>query len=450
MPLDRRHVLGAGLMAGLAAASAQAGPRRERLAAAEVPAADLGLVPGAAHDQAAALQTVIDEAANRGAALTLPPGRFRVGALTLRPGSRLIASGSTTLEFLGGARFLSGEDADGVVLEGLALDGAYARLASEDAALLDLRRCRGLVLRGLTLLRSAGHGLFLQGCAGAISDCTVTGAQQAGIHSLDAAGLDIRHNAVLDCANNGIQVWRSEAGEDGATIANNRIARIRADAGGSGQNGNGINVFRAGSVLVTGNRIADCAYSAVRGNAASDIQMIANSCTRAGEVALYAEFGFEGALIAANLVDQAATGVTVTNFNDGGRLAVVQGNLVRNLFRREAEPEDKRGHGITVEADAAVTGNVIENAPTAGIVIGWGPYMRDVVATGNLIRKSRAGILIASQAAHGSCLLTGNMISGAADGAIRAMDGAGNPTGPELAREGSPNARLSISGNLVV
>ena len=33
----------------------------------------------------------------------------------------------------------------------------------------------------------------------------------------------------------------------------------------------------------------------------------------------------------------------------GGRLAVVQGNLIRNLKRREFEPEDKRGEGIAVE-----------------------------------------------------------------------------------------------------
>ena len=90
-------------------------------------------------------------------------------------------------------------------------------------------------------------------------------------------------------------------------------------------------MFRAGNVLVSGNRITDCAYSAIRGNAASNIQMIANSCARIGEVALYAEFGFEGALIANNLVDGAASGIAVTNFNEGGRLAVVQGNIIRNL-----------------------------------------------------------------------------------------------------------------------
>jgi len=224
---------------------------------------------------------------------------------------------------------------------------------------------------------------------------------------------------------------------------------VRADSGGSGQNGNGVNVFRAGGVLVSGNRIADCAFSAVRGNAASDIQIIGNSCSRLGEVAIYAEFGFEGALIANNLVDTAATGITVTNFNDGGRLAVVQGNLVRNLFRREHEPVDKRGHGITVEADTALTGNVVERAPTAGIVIGWQHWMREVVATSNLVRASRVGILVSNDPGAGACLLSNNMVSGATDGAIRAMNGNGDPSGPELTHGGG-DGKLTVVGNLSV
>jgi uncharacterized secreted repeat protein (TIGR03808 family) len=158
------------------------------------------------------------------------------------------------------------------------------------------------------------------------------------LHSLDATGLQILNNHVADCANNGVQVWRSEAGEDGSAVVGNRIERIRADGGGTGQNGNGVNAFRAGGVLVTGNRITDCAYSEIRGNSASDIQILGNSCARLGEVAIYAEFAFQGALIANNLVDTAATGISVTNFNEGGRLAVVQGNILRNLFRREQEP----------------------------------------------------------------------------------------------------------------
>ena len=308
---------------------------------------ELGLVPGAEHDQTAPLQAAIDAAAKRGAPLLLPPGRFRVGALQLPDGARLIGTArATTLIFIGGSQFLTSEGAGDIVVDGLVLDGGYRALEGADA-LLSLTNCRNVTLRGLEVTRSAANGIALTQCSGSLSDCTVTAAMETGIRSLDAGGLDILHNRVADCGNNGIQVWRSDAGEDASLIANNRIERIRADGGGTGQNGNGINVFRAAGVLVTGNRIADCAYSAIRGNAASNIQMIANSCARLGEVALYAEFGFEGALIANNLIDTAATGISVTNFNDGGRLAVVQGNLVRNLFRREQEPEDKRGDGIT-------------------------------------------------------------------------------------------------------
>ena len=179
-------------------------------------------------------------------------------------------------------------------------------------------------------------------------------------------------------------------GEDATIVAANRIERIAAKSGGSGQNGNGINVFRAGSVMVSGNRIADCAFSAIRSNSGSNCQMIGNSCARLGEVALYAEFSFEGAVIANNLVDKAATGVSVTNFNEGGRLAVVQGNLIRNLFLRK--DADAHGVGIAVEADSVVTGNVIEGSTAYGIVIGWGRYLRDVSVTDNLIRNALIGI----------------------------------------------------------
>ena len=363
------------------------------------------------------------------------------------PGARLIgAAGATTLEFAGGGAFITADHADGILLEGIVLDGGYQMLDSgRTDGLVAIRNSRGMRLRHLTLTRSPANAISLQSCGGSVADCTITAAMQAAIRSIDALGLDIVHNDIADCGNNGIQVWRSEAGEDGSIVSGNRIVRIRADAGGTGENGKGVSVFRAGGVLVSGNRITDCAYTAVRGNAASDIQIIANNCARLGEVALYAEFGFEGALISSNLVDTAATGISVTNFNDGGRLAVVQGNLVRNLFRREHEPVDKRGHGITVEADTALSGNVIERAPSAGIVIGWGPYMREVVATAN----SRVGILISSDKGAGACLLANNMISGATDGAIRAMDGEGNAVGPELTH-GGDGKQLSIVGNLSV
>lgn len=446
MTLDRRNVLTAGIAAGLAVGGATCGARPAEARTRSGSGDTSGLVPGSANDQTAALQAALDDAASRGAPLELPPGRYRVGTLELRAGARIVgAAGATTLEFTGSGAFVAGDQADGVLLEGLALDGAYRAL---DDGLISIRNSRGVHLRHLTLTGSVANGISLVGCAGSVSDCNVSSVMQTGIRSVDAAGLQIAHNDIADCGNNGIQVWRSEAGEDGSIVSANRIVRVRADSGGSGQNGNGVNVFRAGSVLVSGNRITDCAFSAVRGNAASDIQIIGNSCSRLGEVAIYAEFGFEGALIANNLVDTAATGITVTNFNDGGRLAVVQGNLVRNLFRREHEPVDKRGHGITVEADTALTGNVVERAPTAGIVIGWQHWMREVVATSNLVRASRVGILVSNDPGAGACLLSNNMVSGATDGAIRAMDGNGDPTGPELTHGG--DGKLSLIGNLSV
>ena len=152
------------------------------------------------------------------------------------------------------------------------------------------------------------------------------------------AGSLIARNTITGAGNNGIQVWRAQAGDDGTIVVDNRIEAIDNRSGGSGQNGNAINVFRAGNVIVRGNRISNCAFSAVRGNAASNMQIEGNSISDVREVALYAEFGFEGALIANNTVDGAAIGVSVTNFNEGGRLAVVQGNIIRNLLPQAARP----------------------------------------------------------------------------------------------------------------
>ena len=148
-----------------------------------------------------------------------------------------------------------------------------------------------------------------------------------------------------------------------------------------------------------GNRIRNCDYSAVRGNSASNIQITGNSVSDVREVALYSEFSFEGAVIANNTVDGAAVGVSVCNFNEGGRIAVVQGNIIRNLLPKRpigTAPDDDAGVGIYVEADTSVTGNVIENAPSFGIVAGWGKYLRDVAIIGQcdpqgLCRHRRVG-----------------------------------------------------------
>src|SRR5262249_48603237 len=151
-----------------------------------------------------------------------------------------------------------------------------------------------------------GTAIQLLACEGELTDNRITNAADAAIHSDDAGGLIIARNWVTGAGNNGILVWRSEMGDDGTIVSDNRIEGVANHAGGSGQYGNAINVFRAGNVIVKANRIRDCAFSAVRGNAASNIHIEGNAIGDAREVALYSEFGFEGAIIANNSVDGAA------------------------------------------------------------------------------------------------------------------------------------------------
>lgn len=440
---DRRVALATGLLLTGAGAARAATPVRSASASAT------GIVPDAPGDQTAALQAAIDQTAARGAVLTLAPGRYRVSGLAFRPGTRLVGHGAILSASAPGpvARAIA---ADGLNLDGVTLDGAHAA-----TDVLVVESSRDVAVTGVTIANSAGTGLRLIRVAGRVVGCTFSGHGSVALWSTDAAGLEIAANTITDCGDNGILVWRSTRGNDGTRIADNRITKIRNRSGGTGQFGNGINLYRADRVTVSGNRIADCAYSAVRANEASDVIITSNGASRIGEVALYVEAaderqgaaGFEAAIIANNTVADAASGIVVTNYNNGGRLAVVQGNIVRGLTRREHEPRDKRGEGICVEADAIVSNNVIEGAPTCGIMIGWGRYMRDVVATGNVIRAAHIGIAVSGDPATGRCLLNANLISGAKEGAIRLMDHA-KPIGSDLA-SGTTRGNVIVTGTVV-
>jgi len=447
MSVGRRQLLMGGLGLGLAAA---AGPRlaasREETDAPQA-FSTYGIVPGGGEiDQTATLQLAADDAAETGTPLFLPAGIYSTSRLTLKSGTQITGvPGRSILHYRDGGAILSLENVENVRLAGLVLDGEGKPLG-ERGALLAATETKHLDLSDCRFVGSGEDGVVLRKVSGWIKDCEIGDIRKAGLFSEDAGGLQIAHNHVRDCGDNGIMVWRSEQGEDATIVAANRIERIAARSGGSGQNGNAINVFRAGSVLISGNRIADCAFSAIRSNSGSNCQMIGNSCARLGEVALYAEFSFEGAVIANNLVDRAAIGVSVTNFNEGGRLAVVQGNLIRNLFLRK--DVESRGIGIAVEADSVVTGNVIEGSPAYGILIGWGRYLRDVSVTDNLIRNAHIGIGVSTDPSAGTALITNNLITGAKDGAIRAMNG---PTaiGPDLAQASAEAYRnLAVYANV--
>jgi uncharacterized secreted repeat protein (TIGR03808 family) len=171
---------------------------------------------------------------------------------------------------------------------------------------------------------------------------------------------------------------------------------------------------------VQNNWIADCAFSAVRVNAGNNTNITGNQCLRNGETGIYVEFGFQGAVVSNNIIDGATGGISITNFNDGGRLAVVSNNLIRNL--KTTGPYDNEiidfGWGISVEADTTVTGNVIEGAPLYGINVGWGVNRRNLLVLGNIIRDAGIGISVSIVENSGPAIIKDNLIDQARQGAI--------------------------------
>jgi len=448
MHFDRRAVLKAAAAApGAMLMAAPAGPAR---AAPSLDAAQFGVRAGSNDDQSRALQRAIDQAASRHTPLALGPGVYKGAGLKLPAGAQITGvRGATRLILSQAASLFSADHADGVVLSGLVLDGNTIA-PPDNRGLVQISASRGIKITDCEILRAGRHGIVLEGVEGQVVATTIIAAADTALFSRDGRGVLIAGNTIRGAGNGGIRVWQTEKRDDGTIIADNRIEDTAARAGGSGQNGNAINVYRATNVIVRGNRIRTAAFSAVRGNAASNIQITGNTCSGLGEVAIYAEFDFEGAAITGNIVDGAALGVVVTNFDKGGRLATVQGNVLRNIMARRpagTDPGDGFGIGIGVEADTAVTGNVIENALTAGIDIGSGAYLRDVTVTGNVVRDAPYGITVSVAKGAGSAVIAHNMISGARAGAIVGMEWKKVVTG-DLAKDGAgAYSQLTITGN---
>jgi uncharacterized secreted repeat protein (TIGR03808 family) len=316
---------------------------------------------------------------------------------------------------------VTAERSERVSLAHIVLDGADRPLAEPARGLLHALGCRELTLDGVTVVDARRSGIVLESCGGRVERCTVTRVGDAGIFARDSVGLAIEGNTISEIGNNAIQVWRSAPGEDGTIVTGNRITSVRFDGGGNGQNGNGVNLYRAGGVLVSGNTIADCAFSAIRNNAGANCRIVANAARRSGEVAIFVEFGFEGAVVSGNLVEGAAAGISITNFDHGGRLAAVHGNVVRDIAPRSATNPDTTPYGIAAEADTAISGNVVENSPGEGLRLGWGPYLRDVAATGNVVRGAAIGIAVSVAPGAGRATVADNIVSDARRGAVLGM-----------------------------
>ncbi len=417
-----------------------------------VDATAFGLRPGNHGDQSSVLAALLQTASDQDLTVFIPAGVYVVSNITLPPRVRLTGvPGATRIVYGGDGHLFLAEEADRIELSGLVFDGANRWIGDHAQGLLDFRRVDDLAMDHCQIVASGKNGLALQHASGRVERCAISGAADAGIYSVEAGRLRISANTVSDCGNGGILVHRWEIGEDGTLIMGNRVERILARNGGTGQFGNGINTYRADNVVIANNSVSDCAFSAIRANSSSNLQIVGNQAMRSGETAIYAEFAFEGAVINANIVDGAANGISMVNFNEGGRMGVCSGNIVRNLSTKGPYTADPPGFGvgIAVEADCAASGNVIENAPLFGINIGWGEYLRNVVATGNVIRKARTGIGVTVVAGVGPAIITDNMIDGSENGAIVGFEWTKQVTG-DLAAEGSDAyGHLTVERNRV-
>ncbi|HUG62906.1 MAG TPA: TIGR03808 family TAT-translocated repetitive protein [Methylomirabilota bacterium] len=453
--MDRRSfLLGTGAML-VGAAPAVAETTRIRLAdlRGSIGTEAIDVRPGAVDDQSAVVQAAIDKASSEGKPLFLPPGRYEVSNLRLPSRLKLIGiPGETRLVYSGGGHLLYAEGGSGIAIDGVVLDGANRALGEDTPGLLHMIGAADVTLERSEIVGSARNAIALEGCSGRISACRISGARDAGMWTVGSRGVSIVDNVVSDCGDGGILVHRWEDGPDNTIVSRNRVERIEARSGGTGQVGNGINIFRANGVIVADNHVSDCAFSAIRSNAGSNVQITGNQCLSSGETAIYSEFGFEGAVIANNIVDGASIGISVANYDEGGRLAAVSGNIVRNLRKGAPYPDEfglDFGIGISIEADTAVTGNVVEGAPSLGVLVGWGPFTRNVVATGNVIRSAGVGVGVTVVEGSGSVTIASNVIVDTPGGAVRGMRWADFVTGDLALGGAGAFPHLAVSANRV-
>jgi len=168
-------------------------------------------------------------------------------------------------------------------------------------------------------------------------------------------------------------------------------------------------------VIVADNQIYDCAFTAVRLNGTNNTQVRGNTCINSGEVAIFSEFAFSGSIVADNVIDGAATGISITNLDSGGHLATCTGNVVRNIAPKSETNPDTRPVGIYAEADTVIANNAVDTVPGAGIVAGYGPFIRNVVVANNVVTGAMYGIgvSVVQEKSPGPVRVSGNIVSGA-------------------------------------
>jgi uncharacterized secreted repeat protein (TIGR03808 family) len=336
-----------------------------------------------------------------------------------------------------------------VSLFGLGFDGNNAKMTEHLPALVVGWKTETLEIDQCSFANSANMGVRMEGCTGHVSRSQFSHIADIGIYSVNNTAMRIADNNLSDIGNNGIQLIQNDETLDGGTlVTGNIISKVRADSGGSGQNGNGIGIFSSNNVIVSGNRVSDTAYSSIRCNSGKNVQIIGNSCQRSAETAIYVEFAFLGAVVANNIIEDAAFGISITNFDVAGRMSVCTGNIIRRMHVGHTEGVTNGG-GIHCEADTLIANNIVEDVAATAINLGWADKCRNVMAQGNIIRKCARGIGFSMTEGAQHVLIAGNMIEGASEASIVGLLGDSIKTGDFMKGNEKMPAHVNMYGNVV-
>jgi len=411
----------------------------------------LNLAPDSLDDQSGPLQDLLLRAAEEGRRLFLPTGTYY--AQNLQVPSNLVLEGipgGTILAAAGDAPILRIAGSAHVAMAGVTFTRGNGGPSAADRGLLEIEASEHVSIAGCSFVGGAANGIVVRDAAADIAGCDFTSHALAAIFSVDSRGLAIDSNSIVKCGNGGILIWGSQNRHDGSIVTGNTITGIGFTNGGNGQNGNGINVFRCNDVLIADNQIADCAFTAIRLNTTTNVTVTGNLCRNSGEVAIFSEFAFSGSVIANNLVDGAAAGISITNLDSGGRLATCTGNVVRNIRARSEVNPDTRPFGIYAEAETTISGNSIDTVPGFGILAGNGKFLRNVVIADNVVTSTSIGIgvSVVADPAIGPTTITGNIVSGAADHAIVGLEW-DTVVSDDLIRDAARYPRVTVAGNQV-
>ncbi|MEQ1769173.1 MAG: TIGR03808 family TAT-translocated repetitive protein [Devosia sp.] len=439
-----------GVLTGFVAASAAIALPRPAFAHDTLDAGELGLLPYSRDDQSTTLQAAIDKARLEQKSLFLPAGMYLANNVVIPAGFGLTGSqASTTLSAFGDGPVLKSDGHSAFLIEDIGFSGLPGKATADGSGLLELFGATGFTINRCRFREAGGNGIGLFEAQGTISDCDFLDLGDAAIHSMASGGLQIFGNRIIRCGNAGVRIFRDSSRSEKTIITGNRIEAIDWKGGGNGQTGNGINLFKADGVIVADNFIENCAFTAVRANSCNDVVIRGNYCGSSGEVAIFSEFAFSGSVVADNIIDGAATGISITNLDDGGHLATCTGNIVRNIAERSEVNPDTKPVGIYVEAETSVVGNSIESVPGIGIMAGYGKFVRNVVISSNVLSQVQTGIgvSVVQDAESGPVLVNGNLIGKPEQHGIVGMEW-DKIVSDDLVRDAGRYPNVTLSGNV--